>query len=381
MTVLDAWPGPLGGGANSRTSPLPLSGTGNERWRVDLPSRRVGNVSVGANGLCFVTSEHGILALDGPVVRWAAETVVLWGCVLLGDGLLVTAEQDGMVVREQLTGSVVAEIEQASMAGPVPMAPGRLVFVASRQGDRMLCSTTLTGAVLWEHRIHASLYPPLVLPDRVIVTEDTVVRAFDGNGSPVWSACGQEFRAAPDVVANTREAGSVGGHLVGLPGGNVLVPVRGEVTGYLVVDPRRGEVHAVPAHLPPRTQVVPVGDRIVLPGWPDKDDHGDALPTVTAVAVESGEVVLHHRVRAEVHSMVAGANGLVAVAVSPTWERWAKYHGWPGYDLRDDCYVLFLDEDGVREEWHAGLPITGPLAVGADGDLLVPVAGQLVSLE
>jgi len=42
--------------------------------------------------------------------------------------------------------------------------------------------------------------------------------------------------------------------------------------------------------------------------------------------------------------------------------------------------VLFLDQNGVRAEWKAGKPITGPLAVGADGDLLVPVAGELVSL-
>jgi len=98
------------------------------------------------------------------------------------------------------------------------------------------------------------------------------------------------------------------------------------------------------------------------------------------VARGSGDVVQRHRMRAAVRSIVAGANGSVAVAAAPTWERWTKYHGWVGFDLRDDCYVLFLDGDGPRGEWTAGSPITGPLAVGADGDLLVPVSGELVSL-
>jgi hypothetical protein len=78
--------------------------------------------------------------------------------------------------------------------------------------------------------------------------------------------------------------------------------------------------------------------------------------------------------------MVAGSASPVAVAGSPTPERWSRYHG-PGFDLTDHCYVLFLDESGVLGEWKPGKPVTGPLAVGIDGDLLVPVSGELVSLE
>jgi hypothetical protein len=96
-----SWPGPLGNSANNRISPVPLSGKGNERWRVDLPSRHVTGISVAATGMCFVTSDRGIHALDGPVVRWTADTDAYGGCLLLSDGLLVTAEADGLVVRSR----------------------------------------------------------------------------------------------------------------------------------------------------------------------------------------------------------------------------------------------------------------------------------------
>jgi hypothetical protein len=389
-TGLDSgsWPCPLANGANNRISPVPLSGKGTERWRVDLPSRHVTGISVAANGMCFVMSDRGIHALDGPVARWAVHTDAYGGCLLLNDGLLVTAETDGLVVREQQTGSIVSVIETTALSAPVPMGNGLLVFLASRQGQRVLRATTLTGQVHWEIELHALLYSPLVSHDRVIVTEGTVVRAFDRDGSPVWSADRHGFRTAPDIADRPQEPGVVDGPLVGLSNGNVLVPIRSDdVMGYLVVDPRQGEVHAVPAHVPPGALVVPLHDPdterelLVLPGWPDEDDHGEPRPTVTVVDIDSGAVVLRHRVPAEAHSMVAGATGLVAVAGSPSWDRWSKYHGWPGFDLRDDCYVLFLDKDGIRAEWKAGKPVTGPLAVGADGDLLVPVSGELVSLE
>jgi hypothetical protein len=338
--------------------------------------------------MCFVMSDRGIHALDGPVARWAVHTDAYGGCLLLNDGLLVTAETDGLTVREQQTGSIVSVIETTALSAPVPMGNGLLVFLASRQGQRVLHATTLTGQVHWEIELHALLYSPLVSHDRVIVTEGTVVRAFDRDGSPVWSADRHGFRTAPDIADRPQEPGVVDGPLVGLSNGNVLVPIRSDdVMGYLVVDPRQGEVHAVPAHVPPGALVVPLHDPdterelLVLPGWPDEDDHGEPRPTVTVVDIDSGAVVLRHRVPAEAHSMVAGATGLVAVAGSPSWDRWSKYHGWPGFDLRDDCYVLFLDKDGIRAEWKAGKPVTGPLAVGADGDLLVPVSGELVSLE
>ena len=348
------------------TAPFPLSGRTDVRWRVALPGRHVSGLSVAPDGRCFVATEGGVVALDGPEPRWSAETVAYWGCVLLGDGLLVTAGPDGFVVRAQGDGGVVGAIEATPVSEPVPMTGGLLVFLTSGQ---VLRATTVTGEVRWEVPVSA-LYPPLVWHDTVFVAEDTAVRALDRAGGPMW---------------RVEVPGEVDGSLVGLPGGDVLVPVRGDDhIGYLVADGRSGEFRAVPAHLPPGDLAVPLPDPeralLVLPGWPESDALGEPHPTVSVVDSDTGAVVQHHRVPAEVHSVVAGVNGLVAVAGSPTWDHWTKYHGWPGFDLRDDCYVLFLDKNGLRGEWKAGRPITGPLAIGPEGNLLVPVSGELVSL-
>jgi PQQ-like domain len=343
-------------------SPFLLSGAGKVRWRVALPGRHVARLSVAADGMCFVATEGGVVALDGPETRWAADVVACWGCVLLEGGLLVTAGAGGCVVHEQRTGAVVGAIGVTPMSAPMPMAGGLLVFLTS---GNVLRAMTVTGEERWAAEVPARA-SPLVWHDTVFVAEGMAVRAFDRAGGLMW---------------RIGLAGEVDGSLVGLPGGRVLVPVCGDDhIGYLVLGPC-GEVRQVPAHLPPGDLVVPLpGGLLVLPGWPVRDDLGEWHPTVTIVESGTGSVVQHCRVRADVHSIVADAKGLVAVAGSPTWEYWTKYHGWPGFDLRDDCYLLFLDKDGVRGVWTAGRPITGPLAMGVDGDLLVPVSGELVSL-
>jgi hypothetical protein len=343
------------------TSPFPLSGKGTVRWRAALPGRSVGPISVAADGMCFVGTEGGMVALDGPETRWFADTDA--GCVLLDDDLLVATRADGYVVREQRTGAVVSAIEATPRWPLMPMAGGQLVFLAS--GD-VLRATTLTGETRWETTVRPTPVL-LVWHDIVFVAEPTVVRAFDRDGGPMW---------------RVELGGELFGRLVGLPDGNVLVPVHGaDHTGFLVLDPG-GDVRRVPAHLPPDHLVVPLSeDLLVLHTWDERDDVGEWQPTVTIVDSGTGTVVQHHRVRADVRGIAVGANGLIAVAGSPTREYWLKYHGWPGFDLRDNCYVLFLDKDGLRGEWTVGEPIGGPVAIGANGDLLVPIAGELVSLS
>jgi putative pyrroloquinoline-quinone binding quinoprotein len=344
------------------TSPFPLSGTGEVRWRVPLPGGRVTGISVAADGMCFVTTGTGVVALDGPEVRWTADASALGGGLLLDGGLLVTVRADGYELRDRRTGAVTGVVPATPRSAPMPLADGSLVFLTA---GNLLRAATLTGEPRWEAEVPAPAWP-LVWHDTVFVAERTAVRAFDRDGTALWRVA---------------LAGDVAGTLVGLPEGGVLVPVHGEEhTGYVVLDPG-GEVRTLPAHLPPGIPAVPLpGGRLVLPGWPERDDVGEWRPTVSIVDVGTGAVVRHHRVRAEVQSIVADADGLVAVAVSPTWEYWTKYHGWPGFDLTEDCYALFLDEDGPRATWTAGRPITGPLALGANGDLLAPVSGELISL-
>ncbi|GLY37810.1 hypothetical protein Amsp01_038340 [Amycolatopsis sp. NBRC 101858] len=344
------------------TSPVPLSGTGEVRWRVPLPGRTVAGISVAADGMCFVATETGVVALDGPKVRWTADASAPGGGLLLDGGLLVTAGADGYELRDRRTGAVTGVLRATPRSAPMALADGSLVFLTD---GPVLRAATLTGEPRWEVEVPAPAWP-LVWHDTVFVAGRTAVRAFDRDGAALWRAA---------------LAGDVAGTLVGLPDGSVLVPVHGEEhTGYVVLDPG-GEVRTLPAHLPPGTPAVPLpGGRLALPGWPERDDDGEWRPTVSIVDGGTGAVVQHRRLRADIRGIAAGTDGLVAVAVSPTWERWTTYHGWPGFDLAEDCYVLFFDEDGPRGTWPAGRPITGRLAVGAHGDLLVPVSGELISL-
>lgn len=387
MTGFDGGPWP---GAHGLASPCPLSATGEERWRVDLPSRDAG-VLVAANGMRFVDSERGLHAFDGSRVRWTVDDAALWAGPLLSDSLLVTSGHEGMAVREQRTGSVVSVIEKSFYAVPVPMGDDLLVFRAARpgatrRGGHLLRATRRTGEVSWEIPVPFGMSAPMVVGDNVIVVDnDGVVCAFDGTGTPVWTAIGREFRT--DVLRAEPDPDDLGGQLLGLSDGTVLLgTLTGEHIGYVVVDPRRGEVRPLKRHLPPDSLAVVLPDPdtgrdlLVLHGWPDSDSHGESIATVTVVDLADGAVRQHHQLPADPRGMVVGANGVVAVTGGPTWERWTKYHGWPGFDLRDQYYVLFLDRNGVRAEWRPGAPITGPLAVGPDGDVLVPVMGQLVSV-
>jgi len=120
---------------------------------------------------------------------------------------------------------------------------------------------------------------------------------------------------------------------------------------------------------------------LVVPGWLEDDGRGQFREVVTVVDIGSGARVLHHFVPEAPRAMAAGSTGLVAVAGGPTWDRWTKHKDSPFYNLPDECYVHFLDKSGVRGEWRPGTFVTGPLAIGAAGDLLVPVLGELMSVE
>ena len=374
------WQSPLGSPANDRTSRQPLSAKGQVRWRVSLPYHHVAGISVTAEGVCFVSAGDGITALDGPAVRWSVDTSAAWSPLLLDDGLLVTGEIDGLTVREQGTGRLMTTIQEPQLrSDPAVLPNGLLAFLAWQGSRTVLRATTPDGRSGWQHELASwSLGRPLVHSDHVVVADGAALRAFSAAGDPMWTI---------DLRHVTPEAGDVEveGPLVGLPGGRILVAVRTpHLVGYALADTHQGTVHPVPAHLPPKPLTIPLPDGgrelLVLPGWPEKDDYGQLLPTVTAVDIATGARVFQHMVRTPPHSMVAGSTGLVAVAGSPTPERWSTYHG-PGFDLTADCYVLFFDSTGVRGEWKPGKPVTGPLAVGADGDLLVPVSGELVSIE
>lgn len=82
----------------------------------------------------------------------------------------------------------------------------------------------------------------------------------------------------------------------------------------------------------------------VSPGWPRRNTFSQFFPTVVVVDIV-----------------------------------WARYHR-ADFDLANDCYVLFLDKTRIRGEWKPDKPVVGPLAIGPNGDLLVPLSGELVSI-
>jgi len=377
-----SWQSPLGGPANDRTSALPLTAEGEVRWRVAIPYDDVAGISVTADGACFVSAAEGVTALDGPVVRWSVDTSVIWSPLLLGDGLLVTGEADDLTVREQRTGRLVNTIEVSRLrSDPVALSNGLLAYLTSRGSRILLRATTVTGQWAWEHELRGwSLGRPLVQADQVIVADGASLRAFSADGVPMWTI---------DLGPLEEQSGDVGveGPLIGLPDGGVLAAFRTPRTaGYALADTTAGTVAALPIQLPPKQLAVPLPDHdlrqdlLVAPGWPRRDTFGRFFPMVVVVDLVTGDKLIERVVPRTADSMAAGSTGVVAVAGSPTPEHWSRHHR-PGFDLTNDCYVLFLDKTRVRGEWKPGKPVSGPLAVGSDGDLLVPVSGELVSLE
>lgn len=281
------------------------------------------------------------------------------------------------MVRDQQAGAVVSTIEAPRLGRPAVTQTGLLVFGDAYDGGPALRASTLSGQPRWQHRLEKwSIHPPLVRSDHLVVADGATLRAFDFDGDPLWTATRHEFRSGDAVF----EPGEIVGPLVGLPNGDILAAIRaGNMNGCLIVDPEQGSVRS-PAHLPSHGLYLPLGDLLVMQGWPEKDDLGRFQPVVIGFNPTSGETVFRYRVPVAPDSMAAGSNGLAAVAGSPTSDRWDKYHGWPGYDLTHHCYVHFLDQSGLRGEWRPEKPITGPLAVGVDGDLLVFVSGELCSI-
>jgi hypothetical protein len=397
-TRLDAgsWPAALGGTANDRTAPVPLTGELQVRWRVDLPHEQVGAVRVAADGALIVLAEDRITALDGPVVRWSVRTdgpAYLW--FLLDNGLFVTQEAGNLVVREQRTGASTATIAVSHFSHPTLLPNGLVAFVDGQYGSPVLCAATLTGQRRWERRLQSRWpdAPLLVWSNQVIVADGANLRSFTAEGAPEWTVTVEtatlpRTSAVPAPVGAEPPPGELGPLLMGLPSGPILVNFEADDRhGYLVVDPHTAEVRALPAHLPIRGMAVPLRngepqrELVVLHGWSEKDDYSQFRPTVTVVDVNTGATVFQHVVAAEPHSMVAGSTGTVAVAGGPSWERWTKYK-WAQdfYPIADWYYVLLFDSSEIRGEWRPGEPITGSLAVGPDGDLLVPLQGALVSL-
>ena len=372
------WQSPLGGPANDRTSRFPLTAKGDVRWCVPLPYDDVMGISVTAEGTCFVSAGEGITALDGPVVSWSVATDVIWSPLLLDDGLLVTGETDGLTVREQGTGRLVDTIEVSRLrSDPVALPNGLVAFLTSRGSKIILRAVTPTGQWAWEQALLGwSLGRPLVQADHVIVADGATLRAFSAAGDPVWTVeLGQLEEQAGDV--------GVDGPLVGLSERRVLTAFRTpQEGGYALVDTRSGTVEALPTQLPAKSLAVPLaaGDLLVAPGWPARNTFGQFFPTVVVVDIVTGDRLIEREVPWAADSMAAGSTGVVAVAGSPSAAHWSQHHR-PGFELTHDCYVLFLDKTRVLGEWKPEKPVTGPLAVGSDGDLLVPLSGELVSIE
>jgi hypothetical protein len=361
----DPWPTPWGAESNSRTAAVALSGQGQVAWRIRLPEPDVTAILVAADGTCFVSSPGSLTALRGQAIRWSIDTGSPAGCLLTGDGHLVTWEAKKLVVRSQETGEAVSAIDAPLRCSPALTPDGLLVFATSSA----LHATTPAGEPVWRRELDEAFspYPPLVHHNQVVVADRGALRAFDLTGRPLW-------------MVNEGAPGETNGPVVGLPDGSVLAAVRtGDLAGYLVISPS-GQQHKL--HLPPRSLAVPLpGNLIAVPGWPEEDDSGQFQPVLTLFDIEPGSSLWDHRVPAAVHTMAAGSNGMIAIAGNPSRDRWEKYRDWPGFDLAGQCYVHFLDKDGLRAQWQPGDRITGPLAVGHAGELLVPVSGDLYGIQ
>ena len=364
VQMAGVWPTPAGSRRADRRADI--SGAADVTrvsWSVELPSPAVSALTVASDGTIFVSTDTALCAVRNGRIAWSTPAEPFGGTVLLDHELFVTIRQRELVVSRQLDDEPQRQLPWPSRVLPA-VANG--LFVGAVNGA--LRGVAMDGTTVWSVALR-SMPPatPLVLDAAVAVLDGDEVVFVDTDGTVAWR-------------------GGMTDEPTGLllsPGRNrVLVAGQGpEGTALTWFDLDARSVRRVPIHLPPRRPFALTSGMLATGGW-DLEDSGDQPRARLALAdLGSGDV---HQIdlASPLVGVAATTRGRLWCAVSPTVERWRGYRDFPGLADTLRCEVDSVDPvtRSIVAVWFAPGPITGPLAVGAAGEVLTVSAGQLFAL-
>ena len=368
VSVAGAWSVPAGSQrADRRSTAASIAGVDRVAWSVDLPWEGVTAATVATDGTAFVSGDSSLVAVRDRRIAWSRPADPFGGSVLLDGGLLATVTAGSLDVLRQSDGRPVATLPWAGGLLPAVL-PGLLVQV--EPGG--LHAVDFGGRTAWRlHLPGTARSSPLVVDSVLAVVDGRGVRFVSRDGRPLWQV---------DPVGDDGKPLVPTGLLISQGRGTVVAQVRGaEDYALLLADLRDRSVSRLAVHLPPeRPAMVTADGLLVTAGWEVHDASQPPAARLTLVDLASG-VARSRELPAQLVGLAGAGDGSFCYAVSPTAERWRDYRHFPGFDRVTRAEVGLLGS-GRAGHWETPGPITGPLAVGAAGEVLVPVAGRLFAL-
>jgi len=386
-----SWPTALGNSWNSRVSSSTATARGKSLWSVPLPGRAAGGITVTADGQVFVTSGNHLTAVKDGRIKWSVQIRALGSPVALTQGRLITNEIGSLTIRDQATGTCIASFPAGGLGTPAITSEEHIVYIhCSKTDNPRLLRIDMSGEVVWSRQLsQRSTYPPLLVMDLIVVGDGSYCRAYDRDGVLRWIANRNGFqlpgstRHSDLATAQDGSADEVRTPVIRFGSKLILVGFRWSAgSGFFVFDLGEHNVRPLRTHLPMRgpvaaPQIPSERSRLVAVGRLKQDNHGYFQPTVVTVD-RHGDILWTYQTSVEMHAIAADAAGKIFIAGSPSVTRWEQYHSAPLYNQKEECFVHGFNHDGEQLfTWYAPGPISAPLAIGANGELLVVSEGRL----
>ncbi|MCC6146637.1 MAG: PQQ-binding-like beta-propeller repeat protein [Anaerolineaceae bacterium] len=168
--------------------------SGKEIWKTNLGGAVIAGLTLNSDNLYVGTLANEMLAVgkkDGKIVwRFGTDSAV-WAIPVLKDGVLYFGDKASTIYALNADNASVAW-RLSEVGGPIvgsaAVIEKGLVFPTE---DGKLVAVDGNGQRLWEKQINGKLYSSLVVAEDRIVAGvndgDAVLKAFDFNGSELWS--------------------------------------------------------------------------------------------------------------------------------------------------------------------------------------------------
>lgn len=351
-------------------------------WSAELATAEHGHLApAGAAGLLVSTPTSLALFSWAGERRWRVRPGggVLGRPVVSPNGLILWFEGDELVTRDLDTGKVVHAFAAPS-ASALALSPWNdsVYCQSTPDGTAVLRCHGLDGEHRWSEGIRAPLpWTPLAWKDCVVVYHGGLLRAVERGGTQRWAADHAGFQP-PGAEAGSDELWS-GPMPVGPT--TLLAGLRRERgTGLYLIRPVTNSVRPYARQLATNSPVLALpgpddGFRVALPG-PQVEVRPMEWEWSVLMLDHQGEQLWQHRLPAPFSRMVAGVNGALVVAGTPTRKHWDEYHYW--HDLSTHTYVRSIERDGSELfTWYGPGPLSHLPAVGPEGQICVGSEGKL----